>query len=214
MHGCPVDDGRLLHVLRQAAESVSTAFFVFLFWEESLHVHRCQSYQQTERQIKQTTGEFRIHSFASQPEVTRAPIVAAIREHARRSLPSGENRKEPIPFDKVEEACKVLACWPSGRLRNLALAAAISLGFCGFFRYEGLAHIRVGGISKSSDGASMKIFLESRKNDQYRQDSYVHLSAKNLYACPVGFTCFSVFFGWKKAYMSIDANHVSNPNDL
>ena len=40
------------------------------------------------------------HSFASQPEVTRAPIVAAIREHARRSLPSGENRKEPIPFDQ------------------------------------------------------------------------------------------------------------------
>ena len=43
------------------------------------------------------------HSFASQTEVTRAPIVAAIREYARRNLPSGDNRKEPIPFDKVEE---------------------------------------------------------------------------------------------------------------
>ena len=24
---------------------------------------------------------------------------------------------------------------------------------------------------------------------------------------------FFFFFGWKKAYMSIDANHVSNPKD-
>ena len=76
------------------------------------------------------------HSFASQTEVTRAPIVAAIREYARRNLPSGDNRKEPIPFDKVEDACWVLCERPSVRLRNLSLAAAISLGFCGFFRYE------------------------------------------------------------------------------
>ena len=34
-------------------------FFNFFFLvEESLHVHRCQSYQQSERQIKQSTGEF------------------------------------------------------------------------------------------------------------------------------------------------------------
>ena len=102
------------------------------------------------------------HSFASQPEVTIAPIVAAIREHARRALPSGENRKEPIPFDKVEEACKVLAFWPSSRLRNLSLATAISWGVCGFFGYDDLAHIRVRGITLISNGASVEIFLESR----------------------------------------------------
>ena len=107
------------------------------------------------------------HSFASQTEVTRAPIVAAIREYARRNSPSGGNRKEPISFYKVEDACWVLVERPSGRLRNLSLAAAIiSLGLCGFFRYDDLAHIRVGGITISSDGASMEILLESRKNDQ------------------------------------------------
>jgi hypothetical protein len=80
-----VDDGRLLHVLWQAAESVSMApallelllshgrlppsepmaeffFFFSFFGEESLHAHRCQSYQQFERQIKQPTEEFRVHS--------------------------------------------------------------------------------------------------------------------------------------------------------
>ena len=40
----------------------------------------------------------------------------------------------------------------------------------------------------SSDGASMEIFLESRKNDQYRQGSHILVSAINSYACPVGLT--------------------------
>ena len=37
-------------------------FFFFFLVEESLHAHRCQSYQQSERQIKQTTGECRVGS--------------------------------------------------------------------------------------------------------------------------------------------------------
>ena len=36
------------------------------------------------------------HSFASQPEVTRAFIVVCIREHAKRNLRAGDNRKEPF----------------------------------------------------------------------------------------------------------------------
>ena len=69
------------------------------------------------------------HSFASQPVVTKAPIVAAIREHARRNLHAGDNRKEPIPWEKVEEVCKLLAERPAapGWLRNVSLATAISL---------------------------------------------------------------------------------------
>ena len=37
-------------------------FFLLFLMEESLHAHRCQSYQQSEIQIKQTTGECRVHS--------------------------------------------------------------------------------------------------------------------------------------------------------
>ena len=41
---------------------VSFFFFFFFLVEESLHAHRCQSYQQSERQIKLITGECRVHS--------------------------------------------------------------------------------------------------------------------------------------------------------
>ena len=45
------------------AGSLPSFLFFFFFWlEESLHAHRCQSYEQPERQIKQTTGECRVHS--------------------------------------------------------------------------------------------------------------------------------------------------------
>ena len=57
--------GVLSHWLRgrQPAMTQEQFFFFFFFWvEESLHAHRCQSYQQFERQIKQTTEEFRVHS--------------------------------------------------------------------------------------------------------------------------------------------------------
>lgn len=133
------------------------------------------------------------HSFASQAEVTRAPIVAAIREHARRILPAGDNRKEPISFEKVEEACKVLAERSSDRLRNLSLAAAISLGFCGFLRYDDLAHIRVEGLTQSSDGSSLKIILDKRKNDQYRSGSVITVTTiDDSYACPVKLTAILI----------------------
>lgn len=94
--------------------------------------------------------------------------MAVIREYARRMLPSGDNRKERIPFEKVEEACKVFVHRPSGRPRGLTLAAAISLDFCGFLRNGNLADSRRGSIIWSSDGASVETFLESRKNDQHR----------------------------------------------
>ena len=66
------------------------------------------------------------HSFASQPEVTRASIVVAIREHAKRNLLAGGNRKEPIPWEKVEEVCKLLAKRPivCSKMRHVSLAAA------------------------------------------------------------------------------------------
>ena len=48
---------------KRNSEALDELFFFFFFGvEESLHAHRCQSCQQPERQIKQTTGECRVHS--------------------------------------------------------------------------------------------------------------------------------------------------------
>ena len=64
--GCAVDPQLSCGLLYLSFGLLTRYFFIFFlsfFWgEESLHVHRCQSCQQPERQIKQTTGELRVHS--------------------------------------------------------------------------------------------------------------------------------------------------------
>ncbi|BDA43598.1 probable Gag-Pol polyprotein at N-terminal half [Coccomyxa sp. Obi] len=69
-------------------------------------------------------------------------------------------------------------------LRNLSLATAISLGFCGFFRYDDLSHIRVNNLKLVGESL-LEIRLDSRKNDQYREGSLIVLSAIESYSCPV-----------------------------
>ena len=93
----------------------------------------------------------------------------------------------------MDEICKLLAARPSGRLRNLMLAAAISLGFCGFLRYDDLSRVRVGGLTRSPDGVSMDINLEKRENDQYRAISDITVTAiDGSYACPLQLTAILI----------------------
>ncbi|BDA47359.1 probable integrase/recombinase xerD homolog [Coccomyxa sp. Obi] len=123
------------------------------------------------------------HEFSSSAKVTEHPLVCAVRNYARRVLPAGENRKEPITWEKVEQA----NLWLAGQaqsLRNLSLATAISLGFCGFFRYDDLSHIRVNNLKLVGESL-LEIRLDSRKNDQYREGSLIVLSAIESYSCPV-----------------------------
>ena len=54
------DECTAVHVWAQS--SLPGCVFFFFFVEQGLHVHRCQSCQQSERQIKQTTGGCRVHS--------------------------------------------------------------------------------------------------------------------------------------------------------
>ncbi|BDA50983.1 hypothetical protein COCOBI_17-2020 [Coccomyxa sp. Obi] len=123
------------------------------------------------------------HEFSSSGKVTEHPLVCAVRNYARRVQPAGENRKESITWEKVEQA----NLWLAGQaqsLRNLSLATAISLGFCGFFRYDDLSHIRVNNLKLVGESL-LEIRFETRKNDQYREGSLIVLSAIESYSCPV-----------------------------
>jgi len=123
------------------------------------------------------------HDFSGSSKVTEHPLVCAVRNYARRVLPAGEIRKEPITWEKVAQANQWLASTAQS-LRNLSLATAISLGFCGFFRYDDLAHIRVNNLKLVGESV-LEIRLDSRKNEQYREGSLILLSAMESYSCPV-----------------------------
>ncbi|CAL8465739.1 g5275 [Coccomyxa elongata] len=65
-----------------------------------------------------------------------------IKEAAKRVLHAGVNRKEPLTWDAVVQIAQK-ALEPAATLKQLLIATIISVGFCGFFRYDDLSKITV-----------------------------------------------------------------------
>lgn len=122
------------------------------------------------------------HTFANVVSPTEAPIVSAIRGMAKRRLPANANKKEPLSWESVVLLTELLL--GDGSLLKLMVATAISVGFCAFLRFDDLSHVFVDTLG-IFDG-HLEIFLESRKNDQFRQGSWIVVSAiPGCVACPV-----------------------------
>ena len=68
-------------------------------------------------------------------------------------------------------------------LDKIQILTLISLGFTGFLRWDDLSRINLCDISFHE--SFMAIFLEQRKNDQYREGSWVYISKSYSKYCPV-----------------------------
>ena len=68
-------------------------------------------------------------------------------------------------------------------LDKIQILTLISLGFTGFLRWHDLSRIKLCNISFHE--SFMAIFLEQRKNDQYREGSWVYISKSYSKYCPV-----------------------------
>ncbi len=92
----------------------------------------------------------------------------------------------------------------------MSLAAAISLAFCGFLRYDDLSRIKVGGITVSSDLASLEISWRARKNDQYRSGSDITVTAVDGFADPVQLVSILIghagLGGWQTGHFSLQSH--------
>lgn len=126
------------------------------------------------------------HGFASLPSPSEQPIVKAVMAAARRRLAGGVNKKEPLLWEHVQKMAQLFV-FNGCPLADLMITTAVAVAFCGFFRYDDLTKIFVDWIVFSE--SHMEIFLESRKNDQYREGHWVAISAiPNCVSCPVRLT--------------------------
>ena len=82
------------------------------------------------------------HQAANMCSPTDSPIMGSIREAAKRVLHAGVNKKEPLTWDAVVQMAQK-ALEPAAILKQLLIATIISVGFCGFFRYDDLSKITV-----------------------------------------------------------------------
>ena len=90
------------------------------------------------------------------------------------------NRKLPLEKHHLRLLFDKFAFATLDRIQILTL---ISLGFTGFLRWDDLSRIKLCDISFHE--SFVAIFLEQRKNDQYREGSWVYISKSYSKYCPV-----------------------------
>ena len=106
------------------------------------------------------------------------PMVKQAADAARRILARPATRKEPLSATLVR---KVISRLERGSLEDIQLAALFSLGSFGFLRWDDLQRLSVDSLH--FEESHMAIFLEKRKNDQFREGSWVFVARCSTPPC-------------------------------
>ena len=89
--------------------------------------------------------------------------------------------KHPL---KVEHLKALQEKFAFASLDQLQIVTLATLGFAGFLRWDDLSQIKICDIEFHR--GFIKIFLEKRKNDQFREGSRIYIAETETRYCPVG----------------------------
>ena len=125
------------------------------------------------------------HAMASLPDVTNHSSDRAERSCAKRLLlTSGMlNRKAPLCLSLCMSTVSSLLSPPASSVFTLQTATFIMVCFAGFLRYNCATHIFADEVRFYP--SHMELFLETRKNSQFRSGEVVCISRGSSLACPV-----------------------------
>ena len=121
------------------------------------------------------------HKKAGKASPTEHTLVKQIVEASRRIVGlKPVNRKQPLEAKHVKA---IVEKFSDGNLNQLQIATLIALGFSAFLRWDDMCKLQRQDISLEPD--YMKIFLVKRKNDQYREGSWILVARSGKPSCPV-----------------------------
>lgn len=121
------------------------------------------------------------HSISGQPDPCQNEMVRRVQQAARRILAKPRQRKLPLPQHVLKKLGKKLN---RKKLLDVQTLALITVGYAGFLRWDDLSHVYADEITIKEE--YMVLFLERRKNDQFREGSWVFISRWSGLLCPVG----------------------------
>ena len=121
-----------------------------------------------------------VHKKSGYEEPAHHPLIKQILEAARRILAKPTKRKASL---KIEVIKRLIQRLEQGNLAQIQLAALVSLGFFGFLRWDDLSSLTTDGMKFAE--SHMALFLEKRKNDQFREGSWVLIARSEVLPCPV-----------------------------
>ena len=91
--------------------------------------------------------------------------------------------KHPLTL-KVEHLKALQDKFAFASLDQLQIVTVATLGFAGFLRWDDLSRIKTCDIDFHQ--GFIEIFLEKRKNDQFREGSWIYIAETETRYCPVG----------------------------
>lgn len=116
-------------------------------------------------------GECWVHKESGYPEPSEYPMVKQAVEAVRRILARPPNHKELLSADLVR---RVVSRIEKGSVADIQLAVLFSLGYFGFLRWDDLHRLKVDSLH--FEKSHVAIFLEKRKNDQFREGPCVFVA--------------------------------------
>ena len=120
------------------------------------------------------------HCVEGQPDPCKNDIVKRVNQAARRQLAKRVERKKPLSKDTLIQLAGKL---DTSKLKELQTLTLVTLGLAGFLRWDDLARVYADEIYIKEK--YMVVFLEKRKNDQFREGSWVFISRWSGSLCPV-----------------------------
>ena len=114
------------------------------------------------------------------PEPSEYPVVKQLVDAAKRVLAKPKTRKKPLTVTQVRA---LVARLERGTVADLQLAVMFSLGFFGFLRWDDLQHLSPDSLHFCE--SHVAIFLKRRKNDQFREGSWVFVVRSSTPPSPV-----------------------------
>ena len=106
-----------------------------------------------------------VHKKSGFPEPSEYPVVKQLVDAAKRVLAKPKTRKKPLTVAQVRALVTVA---------DLQLAVMFSLGFFGFLCWDDLQHLSPDSLHFGE--SHVAIFLKRRKNDQFREGSWVFVA--------------------------------------
>lgn len=115
-----------------------------------------------------------------QPQVTENPFVTQVVEAARRILARPPERKKPLT---AEQVMHIISRLEKGSPADVQVAVIFAMGFFGFLRWDDLSNLAVDDLLFAD--SHVALFLLQRKNDQFREGSWVFIARSEVAPCPV-----------------------------
>ena len=123
-----------------------------------------------------------VHKKSSYRELSEDSLVRQVAEFeaGRRIVAKPTNRKKAL--HDVSVVKKVISRLQHGNLVDIQNASLFALGFFGFLRWDDLNRLTVDNLQFAD--THLAIFLVQRKNDQFRDRSWVFVAGCSSSPCP------------------------------